>query len=162
MESPDQLLDQAQAGQTVRLSAGDLAPRVLIAKTSLDGHWRGVTVVARALRDAGFEVVLLGMATADAISRAAVDEDVDLVGLNVGGRVHVAERIVDRLRAEGYTGPIFAGGTIPPYAVRALGERAVECFPPGSSLDAIVAAARRLTADWHDEGRTEVGGADDG
>jgi methylmalonyl-CoA mutase C-terminal domain/subunit len=119
--------------------------RIVVAKTSLDGHWRGVSVVARALRDAGFEVILLGMATPESIARAAVDEDADLVGLNVGGRVVVAERIIETLRTEGYEGPVFAGGTIPPYAVKTLQESGVECFPPGSSLDAIVEAARRLT-----------------
>jgi methylmalonyl-CoA mutase C-terminal domain/subunit len=118
--------------------------RVLVAKTSLDGHWRGVTVVGRALRDAGFEVVLLGMVTAAEITRAAIDEDVDLVGLNIGGRVQVAERIVESLRSGGYEGPVIAGGTIPPYAARRLNAVGVECFPPGSPLADIVAAARRL------------------
>ena len=145
MESTDQLLEQASKGETVRLTSSDSIARVIVAKTSLDGHWRGITVVARGLRDAGFEVILLGMATADAIARAAVDEDADLVGLNVGGRIQVAERIIEKLRSEGYEGPIFAGGTIPPYAVRSLGEKGVECFPPGSSIPDIVAAARRLT-----------------
>lgn len=117
----------------------------MIAKTSLDGHWRGVSVVARALRDSGFEVILLGMVKDGEISRAAIDEDADLVGLNIGGRIQVAERIVSTLRSEGYEGPVFAGGTIPPYANKKLGVLGVECFPPGSSLDDIVAAARRLT-----------------
>ena len=117
----------------------------MIAKTSLDGHWRGVSVVARALRDSGFEVILLGMVKDGEISRAAIDEDADLVGLNIGGRIQVAERIVSTLRSEGYEGPVFAGGTIPPYASKKLGVLGVECFPPGSSLDDIVAAARRLT-----------------
>jgi len=120
--------------------------RVVVAKTSLDGHWRGVSVVARALRDVGFEVILLGMVKDREIARAAIDEDADLVGLNIGGRMQVAERIIETLREEGYRGPIFAGGTIPPYAVRKLGLLGVECFPPGSSLDNIVAAAIRLTS----------------
>ena len=55
--------------------------RILMAKTGLDGHWRGPTIVARALRDAGFEVIMVGMVTADEVVRAAIDEDVDLVGL---------------------------------------------------------------------------------
>ena len=126
-------------------NSGAYLGRVVIAKTSLDGHWRGVSVVARALRDSGFEVILLGMVKDGEISRAAIDEDADLVGLNVGGRIQVAERIVSTLRSEGYEGPVFAGGTIPPYAIKKLGVLGVECFPPGSSLDDIVAAARRLT-----------------
>jgi methylmalonyl-CoA mutase, C-terminal domain len=122
-----------------------MSARVLMAKTSLDGHWRGINVVSRALRDGGFEVILAGMITADAIARVAADEDVDLIGLNVGGRVEVAERILDTLAANGVTVPVFAGGTIPHYAVERLERRNVSCFPPGSSLDDIVAKARQLT-----------------
>lgn len=119
--------------------------RVLIGKTSLDGHWRGVNVVARTLRDHGFEVVLAGMVTGDELAAMAIDEDVDLVGLNIGGRIEVAERVIATLRAKGYDGPVFAGGTIPPHAVRRLNEVGVECFPPGSDLESIADAARRLT-----------------
>jgi methylmalonyl-CoA mutase, C-terminal domain len=120
--------------------------RVLMAKTSLDGHWRGINVVSRALRDAGYEVILAGMITADTIARVAGDEDVDLIGLNVGGRVEVVERILDTLASEGVDVPVFAGGTIPHYAADRLAARGVECFPPGSTLEAIVEAADRLTA----------------
>jgi methylmalonyl-CoA mutase C-terminal domain/subunit len=120
--------------------------RVLLAKTGLDGHWRGLSVVAHALRDAGFEVVLAGMARPDEIVAAVEQEDVDLVGLNVGGRIEVVERIIESLRATAPEMPIFAGGTLPPAAVRRLQELGVEGFPPGSSLASIVEAARRLTA----------------
>ncbi len=120
-------------------------PRVLLAKTSLDGHWRGVMVVARTLRDAGFEVISVGMCTADEIAAAARDEDVDLVGLNIGGRVEVVERVLDRLRDVAGDLPVFVGGTVPPWAAKRLTERGVEVFPPGSSRDDIVAAARALT-----------------
>ena len=119
--------------------------RVLLAKTSLDGHWRGVMVVARALRDDGFEVVNVGMATADAIAAAARDEDVDLVGLNIGGRVEVVERVLDRLAEVAPDVPVFAGGTVPPWAAKRLAARGVEVFTPGSSPADIVDAARRLT-----------------
>ena len=68
--------------------------RILMAKTGLDGHWRGPTIVARALRDAGFEVIMIGMASTDDILSAAVDEDVDLVGLNIGGHIDVAKRAI--------------------------------------------------------------------
>lgn len=119
--------------------------RVLIAKTSLDGHWRGVTVVSRALRDAGFEVVLAGMAPSSEITRIALEEDVDLIGLNVGGRVEVAERILDDLEGAGLGDvPVFAGGTIPPPAVKRLEARGVSVHPPGSALADIVAAAEYL------------------
>lgn len=120
--------------------------RVLLAKTSFDGHWRGVMVVARALRDAGFEVVFLGQANSEEIAAAAQQESVDLVGLNIGGRIEVAERVVDALRQQQDGLPILAGGTIAPWAARRLAERGVEVFPPGSALEEIVAAARRLTA----------------
>jgi methylmalonyl-CoA mutase C-terminal domain/subunit len=119
--------------------------RVLIAKTSLDGHWRGVLVVAHALREAGFEVIALGMATGDEIVAAAVQEDVDLVGLNVGGRVEIVERVLDLLKGGAPGTPVFAGGTIPPWARRRLEERGVPVFPPGSSTADIVSTARKLT-----------------
>jgi methylmalonyl-CoA mutase C-terminal domain/subunit len=119
--------------------------RILLAKTALDGHWRGLSVVARALRDGGFHVILGGMITGPEIVRAAVDEDVDLVGLNVGGHVQVAERIIGEVRAARPDLPVFAGGIIAPWAAKRLHAIGVEVFPPGSSLDDIVAAARRLT-----------------
>jgi methylmalonyl-CoA mutase C-terminal domain/subunit len=128
------------------IATGAGAPRrVLLAKTALDGHWRGISVVARALRDGGFQVILGGMSTGTEIVRAAIDEDVDLVGLNVGGHVEVAERIIGELRAARADLPIFAGGIIAPWAAKRLKALGVEVFPPGSQLDAIVECARRLT-----------------
>lgn len=121
------------------------AARILLVKTALDGHWRGLSVVARALRDAGFHVIMGGMLTGAEIVRAAVDEDVDLVGLNVGGHVQVVERVLGELRAARPDLPIFAGGVLPPASCKRLGALGVECYPPGSSLDDIVAAAQRLT-----------------
>lgn len=125
----------------------DSPRRILLAKTGLDGHWRGVAVVARALRDAGFEVIMVGMSTVDEIVQAAVDEDVDLIGLSIGGHVGVAGRVLDALREEGIDKPVFAGGVVPPHARRLLEDRGVEVYPPGSQLPDIVAAAQRLTAD---------------
>lgn len=125
--------------------AGAAPRRILLAKTALDGHWRGISVVARALRDGGFHVILGGMITGPEIVRAAVDEDVDLVGLNVGGHVQIAERIIADVRAARPELPVFAGGIIAPWAAKRLRSVGVEVFPPGSSLDDIVAAARRLT-----------------
>ena len=119
--------------------------RILLAKTALDGHWRGVDAVARALRDASFEVVYLGMARADEIARSAVDEDVDLVGLNVGGRVEVVERIITAVRDERPEVPIVVGGTVAPWVVRRLAEQDVPAFPPGTAVSTIVADIERLT-----------------
>ena len=128
-------------------ASGASAPRrILLAKTALDGHWRGISVVARALRDGGFQVILGGMSTGTEIVRAAIDEDVDLVGLNVGGHVEVAERIIGELRAARSDLPIFAGGILAPWAAKRLRALGVEVFPPGSQLDDIVGCARRLTA----------------
>lgn len=119
--------------------------RILMAKTGLDGHWRGPTIVARALRDAGFEVIMVGMVTADEVVRAAIDEDVDLVGLNIGGHVEVAERAIAAIREARPELPIFCGGVVPPWAKKRLEEKGVEVYPPGSQLPEIVDAARRLT-----------------
>ena len=120
--------------------------RILLVKTALDGHWRGLSVVARALRDAGFHVIMGGMITGAEIVRAAIDEDVDLVGLNVGGHSAVVERIIGELRGARPELPIFAGGVLPPSTCRRLADLNVETYPPGSSLEQIVDAAQRLTA----------------
>ena len=119
--------------------------RILLVKTALDGHWRGLSVVARALRDAGFHVIMGGMITGPEIVRAAIDEDVDLVGLNVGGHAAVVERIIGELRAARPELPIFAGGVLPPSTCRRLAELGVETYPPGPTLEQIVDAAQRLT-----------------
>ena len=119
--------------------------RVLMAKTGMDGHWRGPTIVARALRDAGFEVIMIGMADTDTIVRATIDEDVDLVGLNIGGHINVALRAVNSVQEARPEVPIFAGGTVPPHAKKQPEALGVEVFPPGSALSAIVESAGRLT-----------------
>ena len=116
-----------------------------MAKTGLDGHWRGPTIVARALRDASFEVIMIGMANTDDIVTSAVDEDVDLVGLNIGGHIDVAIRAIERVKTARPDLPIFAGGTIPPHAAKQLEALGVEVYPPGSQLTDIVDAAERLT-----------------
>jgi methylmalonyl-CoA mutase C-terminal domain/subunit len=118
--------------------------RALVAKTSLDGHWRGVGLVARALADNGFEVVYLGMATPEEIARAAVHEDVDIVGLNMGGRIDGVLNSVAALREAGSDAPVMVGGTIPPQARPQLHEMGIATFPPGSMLSDIVASARDL------------------
>jgi methylmalonyl-CoA mutase C-terminal domain/subunit len=123
----------------------DTGKRILMAKTGLDGHWRGPTIVATALRDAGFEVIMIGMARSEEVLQAAIDEDVDLVGLNIGGHIDVALRAVNQIQSECAGMPVFAGGVVPPHAKRKLEALGVEVYPPGSQLPDIVAAARRLT-----------------
>jgi methylmalonyl-CoA mutase C-terminal domain/subunit len=119
--------------------------RVALAKTALDGHWRGLSVVAHALRDAGFEVILLGAALPEEIAAAVVQEDCDLVGLNVGGRIEVAERAIAAIRGAVPGMPIIAGGTLAPAAIARLRDIGVQSFPPGSSTQLIVETVHRLT-----------------
>jgi methylmalonyl-CoA mutase C-terminal domain/subunit len=125
-------------------------PRILIAKPGLDGHDRGAKIVARALRDAGFEVIFTGIRQrVEAIVMIAVQEDVAVVGLSILSGAHVAltRRTIEGLRASGAADiAVIVGGTIPPADVprlRAAGAAAV--FPTGTPLDAIVAEFRALT-----------------
>src|SRR5829696_8563013 len=90
--------------------------RVLIAKPGLDGHDRGAKVLVRALRDAGFEVVYSGLfQTPESIANAALQEDVDVIGLSILSGAHLAifPRIMDELRRRGVSALVIAGGTIP-------------------------------------------------
>jgi methylmalonyl-CoA mutase C-terminal domain/subunit len=117
--------------------------RVLIAKPGLDGHDRGAKVVARALRDAGMEVIYTGIRqTPQMIAEAALQEDVDVVGLSIlsGAHMELFPRIVTELRERGMEDVLlFAGGIIPEddvAALQTLGFQAI--FRPGSStLDII-------------------------
>jgi methylmalonyl-CoA mutase, C-terminal domain len=125
--------------------------RVLIAKPGLDGHDRGAKIVARALRDAGMEVIYTGIRqTPETIAEAALQEDVEVVGLSIhsGAHLDLFPRIMDALRQRGMGDVVvFAGGIIPEpdlEAVRTLGISAV--FGPGAGLDEIVAAVREAVA----------------
>jgi methylmalonyl-CoA mutase, C-terminal domain len=122
--------------------------KVLIAKPGLDGHDRGAKVVAHALRDAGLEVVYSGLKRTPAeIVQAAIEEDVDVVGLSVlsGAHVLLARRVVEGLRAEGAGDiKVVIGGIIPPRDVAELAAVGVaRIFPMGTPLPEIVAAFRR-------------------
>ncbi|MDR5690045.1 MAG: cobalamin B12-binding domain-containing protein [Armatimonadota bacterium] len=117
--------------------------RILIAKPGLDGHDRGAKVVARALRDAGFEVIYTGLhQTPEMIVTAAIQEDVDAIGLSILSGAHMAlfPRILELLRQRGVDDiVVFAGGIIPDddiAALKAMGIR--EVFTPGTSLAEIV------------------------
>lgn len=117
--------------------------RVLVAKPGLDGHDRGAKVVARGLRDAGFEVIYTGLhRTPEQIVRAAADEDVHVVGLSVlsGAHDRLLPEVVKGLRAEGLDDVlVIAGGIIPDADVDALKQAGVAAvFPPGSALTEIV------------------------
>jgi methylmalonyl-CoA mutase C-terminal domain/subunit len=142
-------MTESEAESEAEGAAGEPGPpiRVLIAKPGLDGHDRGAKVVARALRDAGMEVIYTGIRqTPDTIAEAALQEDVEVVGLSIhsGAHLDLFPRIMEALRARGMGDVVvFAGGIIPEAdlpAVRAMGISAV--FGPGAALDEIVAAVR--------------------
>ncbi len=123
--------------------------RILIAKPGLDGHDRGAKVVALALRDAGFEVIYTGLhQTVDQIVEAALQEDVDVVGLSIlsGAHLPLTERMMVRLREEGMEGvQVIIGGNIPARDIevlRALGVAGV--FPTGSRFEEIVTVVNSL------------------
>jgi methylmalonyl-CoA mutase C-terminal domain/subunit len=123
-------------------------PRVILAKPGLDGHDRGIKVVAMALRDAGAEVIYLGLRVSPGqVAAAAAAEDADLVGISVlsGAHLFIAADLLARMRDAGVDVPLVVGGTIPPPDVeklRSLGVAAV--FPAGTPLPAAVAGVLRL------------------
>ena len=117
--------------------------RILVAKPGLDGHDRGAKVVARALRDAGFEVVYTGLhQTPEMIASAAVQEDVDAVGLSIMSGAHntLFPAVADALKAKGvFDMVIFGGGIIPEEDVQRLRSQGVAgVFTPGTTLDTII------------------------
>jgi methylmalonyl-CoA mutase C-terminal domain/subunit len=117
--------------------------RVLIAKPGLDGHDRGAKVVARALRDAGMEVIYTGLRQSpEQIVAAAAQEDVDAVGLSIlsGAHMPICRRVIDLLREQSMDGvKVFVGGIIPSQDIpelKALG--VAEVFLPGSSTRDVI------------------------
>jgi len=121
--------------------------RIIIAKPGLDGHDRGAKVVARALRDAGFEVIYTGLhQTPEMIVAAAIQEDADAIGLSIlsGAHLTLFPRVVELLRERGVTDVVvFGGGIVPEDDVAALKAAGVaEVFTPGTSLETIVAWVR--------------------
>jgi len=123
--------------------------RVLVAKPGLDGHDRGAKVVARALRDAGMEVIYLGLhQTPEQIVQAAVDEDVDVVGLSIlsGAHMTVFPRVVEMLAERGAGDiKVVGGGIIPDEDIEALEAVGVaRLFTPGTPTSEIVEYIRSL------------------
>ena len=130
--------------------AADRKIRVLIAKPGLDGHDRGAKVIARALRDAGMEVIYTGIRqTPDMIAEAALQEDVDAVGLSIlsGAHLELFPRIVDALKSRGVDDVLlFAGGVIPPEDYEILKKIGFDSvFGPGSPMAQVVEFVREKT-----------------
>lgn len=132
--------------------------RILIAKPGLDGHDRGAKVIARALRDAGFEVVYTGLRqTPEMIAEAALQEDVDIVGLSILSGAHMA--LVPRIREvmdenDLNDVPIVVGGIIPDddkSALEAMGVKGI--FGPGTGTEAIVTRINEIAAGMGDSSR---------
>jgi methylmalonyl-CoA mutase C-terminal domain/subunit len=122
--------------------------RVLMAKPGLDGHDRGAKVVARALRDSGMEVIYTGLRqTPEMIAEAALQEDVDIVGLSILSGAHgsLVPRVLQLLREKGLERVrVFVGGIIPEADIPALKQAGVaEVFGPGTPTTAVVDAFRR-------------------
>jgi methylmalonyl-CoA mutase C-terminal domain/subunit len=121
--------------------------RVVVAKPGLDGHDRGAKVVARALRDAGFEVIYTGLhQTPEQVVATAVQEDADAIGLSVlsGAHLYLFKRVMELLREKGAEDiVVFGGGIMPPEDVTALKALGVkELFGPGTSTQDIIRFVR--------------------
>ena len=123
--------------------------RVLVAKPGLDGHDRGAKIIARALRDAGMEVIYTGLRqTPEMIVEAALQEDVDVIGLSIlsGAHMSLVPRILDLLRANDLGNVhVFLGGIIPDADIPRLREMGVEgIFGPGTETGVVVKAIREI------------------
>jgi len=117
--------------------------RILVAKPGLDGHDRGAKIIARALRDAGFEVIYTGLhQTPEMIVRSAIQEDVDAIGLSIlsGAHNHLFPRVIQLLQDEGAGDKlVFGGGIIPQGDIPKLKQAGIsEIFTPGTPLQTIV------------------------
>src|SRR5262245_56997227 len=125
-----------------------MSQRVLVAKVGLDGHDRGVKVVARILRDGGFEVIYTGLfQTPEKVAAAAVDEDVDAIGLSMlsGAHMTLAPLVVDEVRKRGVDIPVVVGGIIPEQDIAELTTRGIAgVLTPGASGDEVVAIMRQV------------------
>jgi methylmalonyl-CoA mutase, C-terminal domain len=124
--------------------------RVLVGKVGFDGHDRGAQVVARILRDAGMEVIYVGLRqTPESIAAVALEEDVDVVGLSMhnGAHLTLAPLVVQALRDAGLDTAVVVGGIVPDPDVATLRDAGVaEVLGPGASNDEVIAAVERAAA----------------
>ena len=123
--------------------------RVIIAKPGLDGHDKGAKVVARALKDAGMEVIYIGLRqSTDSILSAAVEENADIIGLSIlsGSHVPICRELLEKMVQRGIEGAkVIVGGVIPRADVQILKDLGIsEVFRGGSSFDDIVQAVRNI------------------
>lgn len=126
-----------------------MVPRIVIAKPGLDGHDRGAKIIARALRDAGFEVIYLGLRNpVERIAAVAIDEDAAVVGLSVlsGSHLALTRKMLTALsELDAADIPVVVGGTVPPRDVPALIELgAAAVFPTSTKLDEVVKTIRKI------------------
>lgn len=130
-----------------------MSHRVLVAKVGLDGHDRGVKVVARILRDAGFEVIYTGLfQTPDTVAAAARDEDVDAVGLSMlsGAHMTLVPKTVQRIRELGLDIPVVVGGIIPdPDIAKLLDAGVAAVLQPGATAERVVESVREAIEAVH-------------
>lgn len=129
------------------MSADERPLRILVAKAGLDGHDRGAKIIARAFRDAGFEVIYTGLhQTPEMIAEAADQEDVDAIGLSIlsGAHMTLFPAVLDELRKRDLADvTLFGGGIIPPEDIAELEQAGVQgIFTPGAPTDEIVAWVR--------------------
>ncbi len=141
----DEPVSSSEAGRKVR---------VLIAKPGLDGHDRGAKVIARALRDAGMEVIYTGLhQTPEMIAEAALQEDVDAVGLSILSGAHMAlfPRVMEELHKRGLNDVlVYAGGIIPDEDIPAIKEMGIAgVFGPGTPMDEAVRFVREHVTPRH-------------
>lgn len=122
--------------------------RILITRLGMDAHWRGSIVVARALRDAGMEVVYIGNQMPENIVETALQEDVDVIGLSTlsGNHEELAPEVVRLLKEKGMEDiPVVLGGTVPPDDIVKLKKAGLrEVFGPGTPLEEIISSISGL------------------
>jgi methylmalonyl-CoA mutase C-terminal domain/subunit len=131
-----------------RVPVAEKVLRILVAKAGLDGHDRGAKIIARALRDAGFEVIYTGLhQTPEMIAESAIQEDVDVVGLSIlsGAHLTLFPAVIKELKERGGGDiAVFGGGIVPEDDISLLRQAGVkEIFTPGASMQTIVEWIRK-------------------
>ena len=125
-----------------------MSERILVAKVGLDGHDRGIKVVARILRDAGYEVIYTGLfQTPETVAAASVDEDVDAIGLSMlsGAHMTLAPLVVDEVRKLGSEIPVILGGIVPDHDLDELAAAGIAAvLTPGATADEIASEVQAV------------------